>query len=167
MDLMPNFFEAARILSRKTFVHQFGIFGMAPLALLRFWTLLSSLFLKSSILKNGKIYRPISLPNVISRILFKLIYNNIKQSLPNCISPEQGAFVERRNIINNIIVAQDMVIGFNSQSSTENAIIILDISKAYDRLSWSFLLEVLLKHNINQHLILLINNSSPNAASLF
>lgn len=63
------------------------------------------LIVKTQHPKKWDDFRPISLSNVICRILSKLIYGNVQTVLPNCISPEQGAFVEGRNIIDNIIVA--------------------------------------------------------------
>lgn len=54
-----------------------------------------------------------------------------------------------------------MISGFNTQMSTDNAILKLDISKTYDRISWAFILEILHRHRINSHLIRLIKMLSP------
>lgn len=93
------------------------------------------------------------------RILSKLIYSCLQHLLPSLISKEQNAFIGGRNIVDNIIVAQDLVNGFNSSSNVNNAILKLDISKAYDKMSWNFILDRLNRRNINPHLILLIKNT--------
>lgn len=68
-------------------------------------------------------FRYISLSNVFCRILSKLIYSCIQHLLPTIISKEQGVFVEWRNIVDNIIVVQDLVNGFNSSNNLNNSIL--------------------------------------------
>lgn len=49
-------------------------------------------------------YRPISLCNVIYRIIAKTMANRLKQILNDIISPTQSTFVPNRLITNNIIL---------------------------------------------------------------
>ena len=50
-------------------------------------------------------FRPISLCNVIYKIIAKSLANRLKMHLPDYIHPSQQAFIEGRRIANNIIVA--------------------------------------------------------------
>nr|XP_016490429.1 PREDICTED: uncharacterized protein LOC107810195 [Nicotiana tabacum] len=89
--------------------------------------------------------RPISLCNVSNKIISKLLSTRLSQLLPKLISDNQTGFVKGRLITENILLAQEIVhdIGKNNQGG--NIVIKLDMSKAYGKLSWSFLTTVLRK----------------------
>jgi hypothetical protein len=57
-------------------------------------------------------YRPISLCNVIYKIIIKCIANRLKPHLPDHIHPAQQAFIEGRRISDNIIIAQEITHSF-------------------------------------------------------
>ena len=54
-------------------------------------------------------YRPISLVNVVSRILSKVIANKLKLVLPNVIFDAQSAFVSNRLINDNTTAAYELL----------------------------------------------------------
>ena len=86
-------------------------------------------------------YRPISLANVISRIVLEVLANRLKLILPNVISNSQNAFVPNWLITDNIIVVFKVLHRMRNKRSKKKGqmSIKLDISKAYDWVEWGFL----------------------------
>ena len=75
-------------------------------------------------------------------IISKFIANRLKPLLPILVSQEQNGYVERRKILNNIIQAQEVVHSLKSNKKAGMAIQ-LDLAKSYDKLSWSYIREVI------------------------
>ncbi|CAM8889513.1 unnamed protein product [Rhodiola kirilowii] len=90
-------------------------------------------------------YRPISLCNVGAKIVTKVLANRLKPILPAIISDNQGAFVSGKIISDNIVAAQELIHYINTRGRQRNGYFALklDISKAYDRVEWDFLEEMM------------------------
>ena len=80
-------------------------------------------------------FRPISLCNVIYKIISKVFANRLKQILPQLISPTQGAFVTGHLIIDNVLVAYETLQAMHCRKKGKKRALALklDISKVYDR----------------------------------
>ncbi|KAK3198138.1 hypothetical protein Dsin_021553 [Dipteronia sinensis] len=85
-------------------------------------------------------YRPISLCNVLYKIIAKTITNRFKLALRDVISETQCAFVPGRLISDNTIVGFECLHRLKRRRRKKGSMAIkLDMSKAYDRVEWSFL----------------------------
>ena len=102
--------------------------------------------------KNVADFRPISLANVVSRIVSKVLANRLKQILPNVVSKSQSAFIPNRLINNNTTVAFEILHRMRNKRRGKKGqmAIKLDISKAYDCVEWRFLRGIMLKLGIDE-----------------
>ncbi|CAA7029430.1 unnamed protein product [Microthlaspi erraticum] len=85
--------------------------------------------------------RPISLCNVAYKIISKVLCQRLKTLLPKLISETQSAFVSSRLISDNILIAQEMFHGLRTNKSCKgkHMVVKTDMSKAYDRVKWTFI----------------------------
>ncbi|KAF5471784.1 hypothetical protein F2P56_008554 [Juglans regia] len=92
-------------------------------------------------------YRPISLCNVLYKIVSKTIANRLKKILPQIIAPNQSAFVAGRLISDNTMVAYEILHSMNSRMQGKKGFMAvkLDMSKAYDRVEWKFIEAIMVK----------------------
>ncbi|KAL9665366.1 hypothetical protein QQ045_020785 [Rhodiola kirilowii] len=90
--------------------------------------------------------RAISLCNVVMKIVTKVLANRLKEILPDIISQSQSAFIGGRLITDNILIAQEVshFIKGAGKQKTGFMSVKLDMSKAYDRIEWSFLEKMML-----------------------
>ncbi|GBG77807.1 hypothetical protein CBR_g25738 [Chara braunii] len=89
-------------------------------------------------------WRPISLLNVSYKILAKMLARRLSKHLPQLVERDQGAFVQGRSIFNNIVTAIKTLEIVQSEG-LDTAVLLLDLEKAYDKVSWTFVLTTLKK----------------------
>lgn len=101
--------------------------------------------------------RPISLSNFVNKIFSRVVHERLVDLLPNLISDEQEGFVKGRSIVENMLLTQEIITDIRLRTKVgPNVVIKLDMTKAYDRLSWIFLTEVLRKIGIGERFVGLI-----------
>jgi hypothetical protein len=109
-----------------------------------------------------KDFRPISLIHSFAKLVTKLLANRLAPLLPSLVSTNQSAFVPGRKIHDNFMLVQQMVKSFHNKKEA-HILLKLDISKAFDSVSWSFLPEIMGKVGFGQRwrdLICLILSTS-------
>jgi hypothetical protein len=95
---------------------------------------------------------PISLCNVVYKLISKVIVNRLKIILGEVVSPNQSALVPGRLISDNTILAYEMshFMRRNRKGKDVYMTFKLDMSKAYDRVEWSFLEGIMRKMVFNE-----------------
>jgi hypothetical protein len=94
-----------------------------------------------------KDFRPISLCNVIFKVVSKCLVNRLRPILQDIISPTQSAFIPGRLITDNALMAFECIHSIQTGSAARRNFCAykLDMAKAYDRVDWRFLEGVLAK----------------------
>ena len=90
-------------------------------------------------------YRPIALCNTHYKIIAKILTRRLKPLLPALISNTQSAFVAGRAISDNVLITHETLHYLRTSDAKKccSMAVKTDMSKAYDRIEWSFVREVL------------------------
>ncbi|XP_026428504.1 uncharacterized protein LOC113324400 [Papaver somniferum] len=103
-------------------------------------------------------YRPIGLCNFIYKILSKNLANRLEPFMNNIISQNKIAFIPKRSISDNILLANEAIYAVNHNDKVEGIVAVkLYMSKDYDKLECDFLEKVLTKMGLYNHWVKLIN----------
>ncbi|PNY01940.1 ribonuclease H [Trifolium pratense] len=78
------------------------------------------------------------------KAMTKIMVNRLKVVVGNIISPFQNGFVPGRNIHENIVIAHEMLHSMAKMRGNKGFFVIkVDLAKAYDRIDWRFIENVL------------------------
>ncbi|GKA52278.1 RNA-directed DNA polymerase, eukaryota, reverse transcriptase zinc-binding domain protein [Tanacetum coccineum] len=97
--------------------------------------------------KNVRIvsdFRPISCCNVLYKCINNILTERMKDGLNSLVNHNQCAFIQGRQIHDNIIIAQELLKCYNRNSVPKICSLKIDIAKAYDNMTWEYLINVLI-----------------------
>ncbi|RVW19996.1 LINE-1 retrotransposable element ORF2 protein [Vitis vinifera] len=89
-------------------------------------------------------FRLISLLGGLYKLLAKVLANRLKKVLGRVVSLDQNAFVKGRQILDASLIANEVIDAWQKRKE-KGLICKLDIEKAYDSISWDFLMKILRK----------------------
>nr|CAN83685.1 hypothetical protein VITISV_003813 [Vitis vinifera] len=93
-------------------------------------------------------FRPISLITSFYKIIAKVLSGRLRGVLHETIHSTQGAFVQGRQILDLVLIANEIV-DERRRSGEEGVVFKIDFEKAYDHVRWDFLDQVLEKKGFN------------------
>jgi len=112
--------------------HKLGMLNSAYLALLP----------KRDVVMSARDFRPISLIHSFAKLVTKMLANRLGPHLQELVAANQSAFVRGRSIHDNFMLVQHSIKSLHKKK-VSSLFLKLDISKAFDSVSWAFLTEVL------------------------
>ena len=92
--------------------------------------------------KHLQDFRPISMVGCIYKIISKILALRLKRVMNHLIGPHQTSFIEGRQILDSVLIAGELLESCKS-SKTPAVLLKLDFHKAFDCVSWSYLLWVM------------------------
>ena len=158
--------EVAQAINQMYLTKSPGLDGMSPIFYQKYWDLVGSDVIKCvlNVLNVGVLpsglnetyiclipkvknpqriteFRLISLCNVVYKIIAKVLDNRLEKVIAVVIDESQSAFVSGRLIIDNVLVAFETMHCIDQRKKGKEALmaIKLDMSKAYDRVEWVYL----------------------------
>jgi len=97
---------------------------------------------------------------VLHKEISKTVVERQKDTIPFIISPFQIGFVLGRNIHENIVVAQEMIHSMIKMKGRKGFFAIkVDLSKAYDKLSWEFIWRIFTELKLPNNIVNIIIHS--------
>ena len=102
--------------------------------------------------KSMKDWRWIALCNVLYKLVEKVLANRLKKIMHKCIYENQSVFVLERSILDNAMIAFEVVhhMKVSKKVRDKNVALKLDINKAYDRIGWLYLKEVMIQMGLDR-----------------
>ncbi|XP_026430512.1 uncharacterized protein LOC113327547 [Papaver somniferum] len=99
--------------------------------------------------RSANQFRPIGLSYVLFKIFTKIITTRMSSLMVKLISPQQFAYIKGRSIQEQVMLASELVNEMKIKRRGGNVGLKLDISQAYDSVSWEFLMKVLRKYGFS------------------
>ena len=89
------------------------------------------------------------------KIIAKIIVKRLKVYLPNIISPNQSAFIGKRQIVDNFVLAHEFIhlLENKIRGKQKYMALKLDMAKAYDRVEWIYIQKLLAKMGFHETFI--------------
>lgn len=82
---------------------------------------------------------PISCCNTLYKLISKLLVGRLKPLLPSIILPNQTAFIRGRLLMENCLLAAEILSGYHNNRGQKKLTLKIDIAKAFDSVIWDFL----------------------------
>jgi mannosylglycoprotein endo-beta-mannosidase len=104
---------------------------------------------KTDIAEGAKDFRPISLIHSFAKLITNTLSIRLSRHINSLVSNSQSAFIKRRCIQDNFMYVRNLARAYH-RTKTPALLFKLDILKAFDTVSWEYLLELLEQRGFSQ-----------------
>ncbi|CAH9124967.1 unnamed protein product [Cuscuta epithymum] len=104
-------------------------------------------------------FRPICLSNFVNKVCTKVLATRLIKILPKIISIEQAGFMQNKDVIEQVLIAQEMLHSIDKKIRGSNVMVKLDMAKAFNKLFWEFLALILDRFGFSNNFVHLIMNN--------
>lgn len=102
-------------------------------------------------------FRPISCCNTLYKVISRLLASKLKVVLPDLISLNQSAFIPGRLLVENVLLATELINGYSWKNVSSRAMLKVDLRKAFDSVKWDFLIFTMCAMNFPESFITLVH----------
>lgn len=96
-------------------------------------------------------FRPISVCNVVYKVISKILAKRMQPFMSTIISTAQTAFIPGREISENVLLLREIIHSFKKPTTEDQQFVLkADLAKAFDRLSWDYLFQLLPEYGFPQ-----------------
>lgn len=88
-------------------------------------------------------FRPISLFSTVYKVIARVLKNKIKLFIDDVVQRNQVGFIQGRLLCENVLLASELVTDFNVEGRVSRGCLKIDLAKAYDNISWEFIMNLL------------------------
>lgn len=92
--------------------------------------------------------------------MYKVIAKTLKKKLQiivlEVVQKNQVGFIKGRLLVKNVLLASELITDFHKEGLTSKGCLMIDLAKAYDHLSWEFILKILEAIDLPAEMISLI-----------
>lgn len=101
----------------------------------------------------GKDYRPIACSIMIYKIIAKFLTKRLQAVILKVVCEAQSRFIPGRVLADNVLLASELLRGYDRKYNSPKYLIKVDLRKAYDLLEWGFIEEMLAEMNFPRKFI--------------
>ncbi|XP_019181390.1 PREDICTED: uncharacterized protein LOC109176414 [Ipomoea nil] len=102
-------------------------------------------------------FRPITLLNVVFKIITKVVVNRLRPLMDKLVGPHQNSFLPGRSTLDNIVLTQEIMHSMRNKKGKKGSLVMkVDLHKAYDSIDWGFLEHTLQDFGFPRQLISLV-----------